>query len=133
MQKVDARTLWYSVIPFYSSFNDLTSLETNSDSVVSIEYWKEKKKKWSALPKRFCCRIVCILKISKNAPSFRDMVTSSGVDFSFRDSEHQRSLVSKNKTSALSEHATMGHSDIIMAMDDFDLNIVRKCNNPLAM
>ena len=52
--------------------------------------------------------------------------------FRFRYSEHQRSLDARNKTSALSEHAVTHYSDVIMDIDNFKLNIIKRCTNPLA-
>ena len=51
--------------------------------------------------------------------------------FRMRHSEHERSLSNKNKTSALAEHALLCHNDVTVTIDDFDLDIVQKCSNPL--
>ena len=50
----------------------------------------------------------------------------------FRYSEHQRSINKKNKTSALAEHLTNKHGEVKATIQDFDLNIIKKCANPLA-
>ena len=51
--------------------------------------------------------------------------------FKERYSEHSRSIRFKNKTSALSDHAISEHKDTSITIDDFDLNIIKRCVNPL--
>ena len=46
-------------------------------------------------------------------------------------SEHERSLSHINKTSALAEHAIVFHSNDIVSIAHFDLDIIKKCSNPL--
>ena len=50
--------------------------------------------------------------------------------FKLRFAEHMRSLRSKNKVSALAEHAYNFHNGN-MTMQNFHLDIVKKCVNPL--
>ena len=50
--------------------------------------------------------------------------------FKMRYYEHSRSLASNNKNSALVEHAS-NHSDVTMTMNDFSLNIIQRCTDPL--
>ena len=51
--------------------------------------------------------------------------------FKARYSEHKRSISSNNKSSALAEHAIKCHSDLKITIADFDLQIVKKCADPL--
>jgi hypothetical protein len=51
--------------------------------------------------------------------------------FKLRYNEHRRNVGSRNKISALAEHAINCHSDRDMTIADFDLDIVKKCTDPL--
>ena len=49
--------------------------------------------------------------------------------FKIRYLEHSRSLKSKNKISALAEHAPQHSGELTIA--DFDVSVIRRCSNPL--
>ena len=51
--------------------------------------------------------------------------------FKARYNEHTRSLNSNNKISALSEHAMNTHHNNNASINDFQLNIIKRCKGPL--
>lgn len=62
---------------------------------------------------------------------FKAYIGETSRPFRMRHSEHERSLSHKNRTSALAEHALICHNDVTVTIDDFDLEIVKKCSNPI--
>lgn len=59
-------------------------------------------------------------------------IGQSNRPFKFRFNEHCRSLLNKNKNnSALAEHVLQKHHSVNCTIDDFDLSIIDKCNDPV--
>ena len=50
--------------------------------------------------------------------------------FNFRFKEHERCIKQTNLACALAEHAIMAHNSDL-SIDDFDLDIIRKCKSPV--
>ena len=67
---------------------------------------------------KFTCRICKNVYIGETCRPFKT-----------RYNEHRRSLNSKNKISALSEHAIKMHQDKNMTISYFQVNIVKKCKS----
>ena len=83
------------------------------------------------LPKEYCCddKFLVYKFTCKHCQRF--YIGETCRPFKMRYQEHKRSLKSKNKISALAEHALQDHESLDVSINDFTLNIVKRCASPL--